>query len=832
MKAELETLRKRVKDYDDLFTSRDPAYASQLLKRGIGLLESDSHLLWKLLQENLGRSWFHKPMLDRTLNYKYHIDYEALDSIVADLNRLMLASNPKDVSKLITSNDGVLLGYMAEAFDKQKTFLMRELMKKEDSWENRLLADIADACRRDSLAVNDDDASLKDRGPSHTSGMANETESVVGGASGREKALKGTVRMLVNELKNTKDEKNKMYGNYEVLKANFSILEKYLVELTEAAGVTKEGVSMIQMVGRIKKLDPKILIKNNFSKVLSQGKSELIIRMATMATMNINIGVTKATNTKNSYFDDLGSNNTEAHELVTQSRKPRSRIPRDNDSYASSTSKHSKQKRIIQSFKGTKQDQVSNFNLKKSLASLSEEENVMVGREHTAKGKTEKYTGLASNSRNSPQKENRATSPNNQKHQSSSMNQITQSFDLTKKVDNTSAGRSEIIEKDQSPSNHDSDNIKPIQRKNSSDVSSSSLRRVKIQQVNSQERFASIPEYMKRVGKDKIIGNSGEKIKHWGQPDPRQYSVDKRKISILRSITIRPQIQTVKKPPQVSRSNSKHKDESKSFRSRRVTEDNIAMDSSVTHKSKHDLNKAEDGAVVRDGKTAWHRRNLHATDASLSYVNTSQRYKAGQRDQTRKLANVVKRTHHSTEYTRVSMEDSVNAKTMAKRDAASRSIAKNTVLESEENTILQSGRDVTATAGSLNKWVTGKSFNVPSQSKSRNRTYHGGLTKPHIDMEDPISHVPKQFVDIHQKRGSPPINATENMIDRNFQMFERRHRDAYHRSESRKPVDDEHSDSKLNMRFRRDQNVKHNDWQEPIINPTGVLCKISLLQMS
>ena len=75
--------------------------------------------------------------------------------------------------------------------------------------------------------------------------------------------------------------------------------------------MTKEEVSMIQMVGRIKNR-----LSNSYqehiSKVLAQCKSELIVRMATIATMNMNTVVSKATNTTNSCFDDLRSNNKES----------------------------------------------------------------------------------------------------------------------------------------------------------------------------------------------------------------------------------------------------------------------------------------------------------------------------------------------------------------------------------------------------------------------------------------------------------------------------------------------------------------------------------------
>lgn len=825
MKTELEVLRKKVKDYDDLFTSKDPAYASLLLKRVIGLLQSDNHLLWKLLQENLGRNWFHKPALDRTLNYKYHIDYEAFDSIVADLNRLMLANNPKDVSRLADTNECMLLGYMAEAFEKQKSYMARELMRKDDKFELSLIADIGQLVMQGNLVTAEDPVNSQyEKRTSQASAGQADIEMSQEGTGNKDAALQGTIKMLVSELRNTREEKNKMFGNFEVLKANFSILEKYLAELTEAAGVAKEGVSMVQMLGKIKKLDPRVLIKNNFSKVLSQGKTEVIAKMATMAIMNINTGVSKATNTTSSYFDDLADNHTDAHDLLVQSRKPKSRIPRDNESYASSTSKQSKQKRVIPSFKGSKNEQVSNFNLKKSLASLSEEDNLMLSRERSANAKGGKYPGLASKGNLSPHREREVKSPVKDKTLLSSMNQITQSFDLTKKPEDMSPDRSESPKKAE-PASHQHSGVMKVdqQQANASDISSNSLKKVGVHQVTSQERFSPIMEYKNRDGKEKAVGSSAEKIKKWGQADPRQYKIDKRKITILKSLCIRPQ-GAASKQHQLSRSNSKHKDDFKVLRSKQATEESLA---------KIEQNKHQEVASKRDesaNQTMWDRRHLYDTEGSQSLLDINQRSKkqsTGLKYQTKRLGNVVKRTHHSTEQTRVSAEDTSVINKNSKREGISQEPAKNIVLESEENTILHSGRDVLATDGSYNKWMTGKNFKAVNRSKenTKNRTYHGGLHKAHIDIEDPYTNAPLQYMDIHREDSSGPRTLTDHMIDTKLDVFDKRRRMARQGSRVDRPIDDS-SNSRHPVKFKRNTG-QENHWEEPLVNPTGVLCRSS-----
>lgn len=288
MTAELDMLRKKVKEYDDMFNSKDPAYASLLLRRVVQLVQADNHMVWKLLQENLGREWFYRPVLDRSLNYKYHIDYEALDSVLGDLCTVVLGNEPRDYTKIASNNDCLLLGYMAQAFSQQKKYYTKELLRKDDNWEIKIL-EKQPVSGKESVAAeeqihsshNDRRQSVKSNALGGEFNLSNEAHE---GNSYRDGGhpLQGTVKMLVNEIRNLRTEKHSISNSYEVLKTEFQVLEKYLQELTEAAGVAKEGTTMVQMLGKVRKLDQQVLVKNNFAKVLSQGKTETIARMVAL----------------------------------------------------------------------------------------------------------------------------------------------------------------------------------------------------------------------------------------------------------------------------------------------------------------------------------------------------------------------------------------------------------------------------------------------------------------------------------------------------------------------------------------------------------------------
>lgn len=286
MRRELEDLRVKVKNYDELFNSKDPAYASLLMKRVFLLLQNDNHMLWKILQENLGREWFHKPFLHRNLNYKYHIDYEPLDKIIGDLVKIVIGNTPNDTSKIASTQDCLVLSYMVEAFHNQKAFYTKELQKK-DQFEQRLLEGRGDDWSQKQGSYPGDDIVQSSRHAAYSLGSHASPDFEASGEHGsRDEKAQALVRMLLMELGNARAEKLAVYSSYETLRGEYALLEKFVHEVADAAGVVKEGVAVVRLLGKMKKLDQATLIKNNFSKVLAMGKTELIAKTALMVGLS------------------------------------------------------------------------------------------------------------------------------------------------------------------------------------------------------------------------------------------------------------------------------------------------------------------------------------------------------------------------------------------------------------------------------------------------------------------------------------------------------------------------------------------------------------------
>lgn len=278
MRKELEELRAKVKNYDDLFNSKDPAYASLLMKRVFQLLQNDTHMLWKILQENLGREWFQRPVLNRNLNYKYHIDYEPLDSILGDLAKIVIGNHPADATKIASTQDCLVMSYMIEAFHAQKSNFVKELTKK-DQLEQKLFDNIDEVSSKHMTYKGEDTIQSSRQGhvPSALSNQSPYPDS-------NTEQLQSLIRMLMTEITNMRSEKISIVSELEALKGEYKLLERFVTEVADAAGVVKEGVAIVKLLGKMKKIDQGLLVKNNFAKVIALGKTDLIAKTALMVS--------------------------------------------------------------------------------------------------------------------------------------------------------------------------------------------------------------------------------------------------------------------------------------------------------------------------------------------------------------------------------------------------------------------------------------------------------------------------------------------------------------------------------------------------------------------
>ena len=402
MQDELQHANQLIKDYDQQLNSSNPAVISSLIKRVHGLLNKDNNMLWKVLQESIGPDWFQRVLTKRELNHRYHIEYEPLDSIVPELNKIVMKKNPADSSKLGTQMDTILLGYLIETFQEQKKELLKELSMKTQARTDKMTEGYDELVEGDPNFIRDESHKLAPNMPMEASPRSNrggptrsvsikisesrgaagagvaaskidtgkslalksspksssnqiaDDRAIFNGEDGSELSapqLKGRFRMLLNEIHNLKSDKVGLAQNLIALQGQFKILENLVLELTEAAGVLKEGQALVNLVGKCKKLDAKILAKNNFGRILAQGKIDSIARLAIMGTMSNLSTVHKSTNTETSEYDDLAVS-TNKHgatepfrDAVSKIMKLKSRI-KDNESVRSSGSKLSMSKKF------------------------------------------------------------------------------------------------------------------------------------------------------------------------------------------------------------------------------------------------------------------------------------------------------------------------------------------------------------------------------------------------------------------------------------------------------------------------------------------------------
>lgn len=265
LETELEAANMKVRDMEEQMSSKNPGYVSILIRRIGSLLNGDNHMIWKVLQENMGGDWFHPVFTERNFNHKYQIDYETIDQLVPKLNRIVVKNNPSDISKLASGTNPMLLNILIDIFQEQKLDLEKEIYRiheRDFQYSNNI-----------SLAKQPSSAEIE-----------NGDNSLVGEKSGQATSrnvedLKRKITMLLNELRNVKAEKINISQSLAAVTGQFNIFEGFVHELAETAGIPKESFVISQLLGKTKKLDQKLLAQNGFVKVIAQGKLDLIARL-------------------------------------------------------------------------------------------------------------------------------------------------------------------------------------------------------------------------------------------------------------------------------------------------------------------------------------------------------------------------------------------------------------------------------------------------------------------------------------------------------------------------------------------------------------------------
>lgn len=551
----------------------------------------------------------------------------------------------------------------------------------------------------------------------------------------------------------------------------------------------------------------------------------------------MNTGVTKATNTASSYFDDLGINDPEAHNTLTVNKRVRSVRPRDNDSFASSASKNSKKlKNVMQAVKisrsGKDDEAIAHLHLKKSLASLSEEGSSIKGG-HSGDLISPKKIGKFSRgkSREAAGMETKLMSPeNNHKNLMSSMHHITQSMDYGTPDPNFEEEEVTGTDKNGRPRN-----AKPRSRHNKKTNSNASTPRNKRSDkktpLDSLGEMVSIPETgSKNQGKRKESRHSDYKGTSWSisQNKPGNMKAERLTITLLKTVTWKPKLVYNKgRLDGVVQKSLVRTDSFKPWPGKSSNEDIVSMQASGKIRSKDTPDLKEDTVVLRNDDKIQVTTYRAGNSKHSQGQTTRDKFPSQEKDYFRKNSRKLKDVLGSAS------EKPKNTTTMSNRNDTEDSFFKSRVekisrpMDGEEHTTLKTIQENTTTNLTWNHKPPprkpGNSF-----ENQRNRTFHGSNPKPHLDLENPYTKQPTKYLD-HFEDSKETIKKTkvskiDNFIDKNLKS-DKNKRDRKEDLHNRLYQDGFEAAEERRKKILAYEEGAAQDWEERNLRKKGVLCK-------
>ena len=289
---EVEEAKRGLKEMESYYSSSNPAIVSNLTRKIAENVKGDFHMLWRVMQDCLGKDWFASVFLKRANNSKYRIDYEPLDSIIGDLNRLVIRKNPSDITKLGEDMYPILIGYLIDTFNEQKREIMDQIHRRDDYWYNAIVSDEI-VYRHEPKYVKAEDNKQLGHQPyvgnislngDEKSKEENKARNETTPESEVIQELRRRISMLLNEIRNVKEERLASVEEAKTHCTQLQALQDYITEFTDALGIPKEGLKISQLITRAKKLDVRLLMQKGLNKVISKGKVDLIYKLDILDT--------------------------------------------------------------------------------------------------------------------------------------------------------------------------------------------------------------------------------------------------------------------------------------------------------------------------------------------------------------------------------------------------------------------------------------------------------------------------------------------------------------------------------------------------------------------
>lgn len=345
----------------------NPGYSSLLIKRGIHGLENDYYQLWKLLQEILGREWFQRVFLERKNLKKYGIDYNAIDEIVGELNRIIIESKPNLIGFLAGPN-AHFVNCVVETFSRQKKEAENELERRAafDKDINFILPEEKDILKKRRITLmnmtsgnnnkndndnrNNYDSKEEVTGIDGSSNSGFELEglneqdmiqskvSITNPSSLNTQArtlkeqlmapidlnyekvildsltaeeikkqnmkLKKREHMLLNEIVNLQKERYVATKRNYVLEKRYDQVVDFVKDAMKKMKIEWEGETFAKQLLKLKEVDGDSLRRAGVDRAIKKGRTDLLAKLIIHATSH-NSKVDKSTNTESDQYTDL-----------------------------------------------------------------------------------------------------------------------------------------------------------------------------------------------------------------------------------------------------------------------------------------------------------------------------------------------------------------------------------------------------------------------------------------------------------------------------------------------------------------------------------------------
>lgn len=363
-------------------------------------MKSNNHTLWKVLHEKIGPGWFHSVFLDRSRNYLYGIDYEPIEQILPELNKIVIKEKP-DKLDFLAGENAQFIKYVIESYREQmkvcwdvsskKDKFWEQFFKNDESWRKVTRRKGSDSESQHSDRLSNINSKEIESNMHRAENPQNASQS---GLSDRRKALRSDAEappesrqeslaaaeelaasrrranMLQNELKNLRNDLASSGNRAIVLEGRNEMLVKFIKDSFAKAGNENEALSFDRTLNSLRKLDGKELQSLGIDKVLLSKKSELLAKLVIHTTSLIK-GVDKSTNTAGPDYEDLPLGDAEAFSAAVQgSRSVRMRRPSDLSRARGEKSRHSISK--LQASKSKLQQQSSHLLRQKKLRQAAE----------------------------------------------------------------------------------------------------------------------------------------------------------------------------------------------------------------------------------------------------------------------------------------------------------------------------------------------------------------------------------------------------------------------------------------------------------------------------